>query len=1425
MSIHLERPLLVLFMVLVAGDFIYAQHSVYVNEFTGSANASIPIWNLVSKDINHSISLDYYTRGLRVNTQSSEVGLGWQLNAGGYVTREVRGLPDELKSGDGKHVGWLRDNTHQIVGNFSPSYTGTIDNCASQELVDYNFLKGLGGFDDVSTIYDTEPDIFNVSVQGLSLKFVFDNAGNISTIPYRDIDIDPTFNSITNKLESFVVTDERGVKYFFSDAVLNSYNAQTAVNPPVYKKSAYYSILDGYTCAALWHLVKIASVNDGEIVFKYQNNRQSEDVDAFGNLELVVSWDASRDDSTTLYLYDETLGYQSHNEYLYQAFNLRPKDLSEIITTDYKIKLTDGLYKIPVISDGSPVQFGNRPLVLKRPLLNWIDVYAIKHNSETLVKKYVFDFDIIQNTEDNNYSHIFLTQMRETIGNFSKPPYFFEYYNVFPGSSGEGVSADGVSIPIVEGGDFGFLPKRNSNRTDYFGYYNPTIGPGDPEIFEQYVYPGFDGFNRYRKDPIANFFGGYYLLSGKKGDVDERFVQSGALKTFATPMGAKTFLFYEPNRYHDPLAGGEVYGGGIRIKKLITYDGVDQANVITTSYDYNNLDGTSSGVAIDLPAYSFTNNVYATANGNTTQYDEIGNTGATLWKKLTIRSKYNLFLNDGPSVGYERVTVSSPNKGSTVNYFNVPINLASTDSNLWGASKLSIARENRPGTCEPLAPLQSFGGIIKPTHSLNVAGMGAISKQQMYHEDGTLLNESIYQYTSSPSSIVKAITMNKSITRTEDYNPSTQQNEFFDVPIYLYDNYLITNTSYLLASTQTNTFDVAGNLLSETVSYTYDQDLSSKLRERHTILSTGDEYRTTYKYLQDYTVQAAEANQDDATLGISKLIGHGVKRLPVEEVTFYKPNEGIEKAISGSLNLYKYHSNQVVFLWKTLALEAGGGISGFVPSTIDNTGGTDVFNHDQHYAIKSAVKDFDIINKTVTGVELDNRNLSGHHFDYEGNGPVCEISGALASEVAYTGFESLQQNKFEGGTNGFEIQNVITNLFATTHSEGRKGGASLRLAGGGLGYLIRKNLTKQSDTKYIFSLWAKSTGTKNLSVSCTDGTLTESVNLAINSSSYWQYYEVILSVNALADNITISITGDDDIEVDDLLFYPESANVVIKHYDNTHLLMAETLNERTTSYEYDHFDNLKLVRDADDNILQRQTVKYPRDYYSLRNPVINIASGVVVLNQATTFKVVEEQGAQYYWAVIPESGSLEDTEGYDFSGIAASSSTFVHTFLDNQAYAVYLKIRYNGEDSFAKLRNISAVPSNITNNQLNYCLNGATKVDICGQEASIINECQSDYSVSIAGSTTIAIDDGGYTGTVEYRWDIYTTSADDEFEINSLPAGDWNTSDTWSSTKQAKVISDYTQDTYLIGYMRVDGNDVGETAIVHIDAYHSQGGC
>jgi len=67
------------------------------NLVTGRADVNVPVYHLKDGMVDIPITLDYNTSGVKVNDHPGWVGSNWNLNAGGMITRVVKGKADEKK--------------------------------------------------------------------------------------------------------------------------------------------------------------------------------------------------------------------------------------------------------------------------------------------------------------------------------------------------------------------------------------------------------------------------------------------------------------------------------------------------------------------------------------------------------------------------------------------------------------------------------------------------------------------------------------------------------------------------------------------------------------------------------------------------------------------------------------------------------------------------------------------------------------------------------------------------------------------------------------------------------------------------------------------------------------------------------------------------------------------------------------------------------------------------------------------------------------------------------------------------------------------------------------------------------------------------------------------------------------------------------
>jgi len=148
-----------------------------VDLYSGSAQVSIPICVLPSTALPIPISLGYVDgRGVRVQEYASQVGLGWQQNAGGSISRVVRGFPDEQPNGYLGN-GTSPSGTIGSGGQWGKVITNHLKNSLALTSAQSNALYGSNYGLNPPTA-DGEPDIFYVKTPFFAFQFSFDENGN-----------------------------------------------------------------------------------------------------------------------------------------------------------------------------------------------------------------------------------------------------------------------------------------------------------------------------------------------------------------------------------------------------------------------------------------------------------------------------------------------------------------------------------------------------------------------------------------------------------------------------------------------------------------------------------------------------------------------------------------------------------------------------------------------------------------------------------------------------------------------------------------------------------------------------------------------------------------------------------------------------------------------------------------------------------------------------------------------------------------------------------------------------------------------------------------------------------------------------------------------------------------------------------------------
>ena len=272
---------------------LYGQ--VPLNQFTGNGIISIPLHTITSGNLELPISLSYSSDGVKIDQYESNVGMGWVLNAGGVITRQVFDYQD--------------------------NYNGKLQkpNAAYDSTEMATFLEQASNAGEV----DTQPDIYSYNFGGISGKFFLDDNNIPVEIEPTGIKIEITDNFLgigtigVNTNPEVIITDTKGIKYFFggSGAVESSLVRDLSKQGPRAKD-----------VKTSWYLTKIVDpTTNKEIILKYDGNPFN--VEYLSGLEQTLEY---KDDFHPWISLTSTKYNSFSNESL----------LKEIISNDTKITFT-----------------------------------------------------------------------------------------------------------------------------------------------------------------------------------------------------------------------------------------------------------------------------------------------------------------------------------------------------------------------------------------------------------------------------------------------------------------------------------------------------------------------------------------------------------------------------------------------------------------------------------------------------------------------------------------------------------------------------------------------------------------------------------------------------------------------------------------------------------------------------------------------------------------------------------------------------------------------------------------------------------------------------------------------------------------------------------------------------------------------------
>lgn len=536
--------------------------------YTGTINIGIPIYTYEDNDFRIPISIDYASNGFIPNQQTGVLGMGWVLNAGGCISREVREVPDDKTEKDGfPGCGYL--NYYNKGG--TPNWDQVIEHNQTQ-VSSSIFVFQIG-----KEYIETQSDIYHFRFLDHSGTFCLGPNKTIyvynTNHPHGEYHID--VSNIKNEAGATIkITTGDGYEYTFKASdFLDFVIAPGTPNVDNYGMPPTYHHLS-------WMLTKITAPSKSRMVeFAYSTEKPIDVCKPYSyGLDEVKKLQASGGWLSADYFAMGFGAVESYNMYGSQwAVNLKEIliDGKVSITLDYNTK--------------TPEKKKNDWTLPPKPMNNTgaleeITVRDIR-NTDTL-KRCQFTY-YTNNTEGGNPIS-FLKELQLS----GEEPYRFSYYD-----------------------EHGLYPYHGSCSIDHWGFYNKW-GIQDPKL----QYDPNNLMPTYTYDSLYN-----EILKTSQREPVFSGALMGMLQEIVYPTKGFSRFEYEEHDYSmkvgrnlnaecNPVLircneGGYYYGtqhtypaGGVRIKKITDYS--SRLDSIYRRFYYDTPDGKSSGIALHYPRYS-----------------------------------------------------------------------------------------------------------------------------------------------------------------------------------------------------------------------------------------------------------------------------------------------------------------------------------------------------------------------------------------------------------------------------------------------------------------------------------------------------------------------------------------------------------------------------------------------------------------------------------------------------------------------------------------------------------------------------------------------------------------------------------------------------------------------------------------------------
>lgn len=632
--------------------------------YRGYVSEVVPLHTVTAKNgFQVPVQLSYQTRGVKVNDVASNVGLGWNLVAGGAITRVMRDQPDDQV--------YYSTTLNKTVADHKDA--GLVGYDTEKDIFYYNFPGGSGRFINVDSRLDGD--------------LAYDE---LHSLPYNNVKI-----RFFDATDHFEITDTNGIRFVFGE----SNDAKEHTTTTTYEEGSLPQANKDWTYISTWYLEEIhfpdlPALAENQIIFEYDRN--DEDLE-FSNTSHSRTYDFGEDYSICrIFNGNDPSNPQirispTYNGYPKEMLMTLPSNLpfnNQVVVhpgwVDHWNILDDACTNIPECVDAvnnwlniqgipwaaSYFAFNVTSVKLDPVPHVWWPIYKFSGGTS--------DTPVINDVTIETSRLVSISSIREEVkmeysdrSDFNKKldrlnvyekgysgindpiitsvEFDYDYFQATGCSSPvsdcrrlklSSVEKNGLTLASFEytdalSPDYN-LPERSSSKIDRYGYYNKNASGIYAGItVNPYRLLNTDPSDPYYNAPIGDYPGATSVSVGSGSRNPSVYAQAGSLWKVSYPSGATKEFTYSSK-----------WSGGIRLVQLQVYDG-SGTRLVDRSYSYSEGVRMNSALNTPVPAAEVT------------------------------------LFSDSPYLGYDHLAMGGYNKVTTVD------NLLgySTDYEFWSSTE------------------------------------------------------------------------------------------------------------------------------------------------------------------------------------------------------------------------------------------------------------------------------------------------------------------------------------------------------------------------------------------------------------------------------------------------------------------------------------------------------------------------------------------------------------------------------------------------------------------------------------------------------------------------------------------------------------------------------------------------------------------